>query len=81
MTTVPGTFHYPSHWPRHETVHSPDCEACHLEAEWQEQFEDCDCLEELWEREDVGTPAVPEIVWVCSGCLRVTGPSWAGGMP
>jgi len=79
VTAADGTtFRWPSHWPPHETVHSPDCERCHLEATWVEDHQFCRCVDQPWEREDLGTPAVPDWQWVCTTCLRIEGPSWAG---
>lgn len=66
-------------WRPHDHPHDYlSCERCLREAAWVEQHQDCACVDHDWDRVDVGTPAVPELVWVCSECLRVQGPAYAG---
>lgn len=70
---------FPSHWPGHDHPHDwLSCERCLREAEHVEHHHGCACLDHPWCRVDIGTPAVPEVVWACEACGRVQGPSWAG---
>ena len=74
---------YPVHWPRHgseRACHEGDCHRCLLEENWDEEHEDCHCLDKPWHRSNIGTPAVSDLQWLCSVCLRVMGPAYVGGV-
>ena len=71
-----GEYLFPARWPSHANPHWTSCLRCLLEGDWMERFEGCYCINHPWDRIDVGTPAVPDLQWICSVCLKIAGPAF-----
>lgn len=70
---------WPHTWQYHQQPHDRfSCERCLREADWVERHHPCDHLRWDWFRRDVGTPAVPRMVWFCGSCRAVMGPAFDG---